>query len=79
MTLKQQKMDITDRVTGKLENGEIQLFLENESIGKIKLPEGVELEPEHHYESQQNRIYQHVSVPDQSEPRYTDCDEGGWC
>jgi len=79
MTLKQQKMDITDRVTGKLENGEIQLYLENESIGKIKLPEGAQLELEHHYESVQNRIYQHVSVPDQSEPRYTDCDEGGWC
>ena len=79
MTLKQQKMDITDRVTGKLENGEIQLYLENESIGKIRLPEDAQLELGHHYESEQNRIYQHVSVPDQSEARYTDCDEGGWC
>jgi hypothetical protein len=79
MTLKQQKLDITDRVTGKLENGRIQLYLENEPIGKINLPEGVQLELGHHYESEQNRIYQHVSVPEQSEPRYTDCDEGGWC
>jgi hypothetical protein len=79
MTLKQQKFDITDRVIGKLANGEVQLYLENEPIGKIKLPEGAELDLVHHYESEQNRIYQHVSVPDQSEPRYTDCDEGGWC
>lgn len=79
MTLKQEKLDITDRVTGKFQNGEIQLFVEGESIGRIKLPEGVQLELDHHFESEQNRIYQHVSVPDQSEPRYTDCDEGGWC
>ncbi|CAM3914756.1 YusG family protein [Mesobacillus thioparans] len=79
MTLKQQKIDVTDRVTGKLKNGQIQLYLENEPIGNIKLPEGIQLELKHHYASEQNKIYQHVSVPDQSEPRYTDCDEGGWC
>lgn len=79
MTLKPEKLDITDRVTGKLENGEIQLYLEKEPIGKIKLPEDAQLELGHHFVSEQNRIYQHVSVPDQSEPRYTDCDEGGWC
>ncbi len=79
MTLKQQKFDVTDQVIGKLQKGEVQLFVGNELIGKIKLPEGVQLELEHHYVSEQNRIYQHVSVPDQSEPRYTDCDEGGWC
>jgi hypothetical protein len=79
MTLKQQKFDITDQVVGKLQEGEVQLFVGNESIGKIKLPEGIQLELEHHYVSEQNRIYQHVSVPDPSEPRYTDCDEGGWC
>ncbi|WP_210365239.1 YusG family protein [Bacillus sp. REN3] len=79
MTLKQQKLDVTERVTGKLEKGGIQLYLENEPIGKISLPEGTQLDLEHHFESQQNRIYQHISIPDQSEPRYTDCDEGGWC
>jgi hypothetical protein len=79
MTLNQQKLDVTDRVTGKLENGQIQLYLENEPIGQIKLPEGIQLELEHHYVAEHNKIYQHVSVPGQSEPRYTDCDEGGWC
>jgi hypothetical protein len=79
MALNQQKIDITDRVTGKLENGQIQLYLENESIGNIELPEGIQMKLEHHYEAEQNKIYQHVSVPDQSEQRYTDCDEGGWC
>lgn len=77
--MKQQKLDVTERVTGKLEKGGIQLYLENEPIGKISLPEGTQLDLEHHFESQQNRIYQHISIPDQSEPRYTDCDEGGWC
>ncbi|MBT2682580.1 MULTISPECIES: YusG family protein [Bacillaceae] len=79
MTLNKQKLDITDRVTGKLENGQVQLYLENEHIGSIELPEGMQMKLEHHFEAEQNKIYQHVSVPDQSEPRYTDCDEGGWC
>lgn len=79
MTLKPQKIDVTDRVIGKLENGAIQLYIESEPIGKILLPEGIPLDLVHHFEAEQNRIYQHVSMPDQSEPRYTDCDEGGWC
>lgn len=79
MTLKQQKLDITSRVTAKLENNGIRLYLENDPIGKISLPEGYQLDLEHHYEAEENRIYQRVSVPDESEPRYTDCDEGGWC
>lgn len=77
MTLKHKKIDVTDRVTGKLKNGEIELFLENSSIGKITFPGKIALD--HHFEASQRKIYQNVSVPDESEPRYTDCDEGGWC
>ncbi|MEO2073850.1 MAG: YusG family protein [Bacillus sp. (in: firmicutes)] len=79
MTLKQQKVDVTDRVVGKIKNGEIELFLESASIGKIKLPENMQYELEHHYEADQQKIYQHVTVTDQPDAKYTDCDEGGWC
>lgn len=77
--LKQQKIDITDRVVGKLKNGEIELFLENERIGKMSIPSGVEMKLEHHYEGDQQRIYQHVTTTSGPDARYTDCDEGGWC
>jgi hypothetical protein len=80
MTLKQQKLDITDRIVGKLKSGSIELFLENEPVGKITLPEGSQIEMSHHYEvDQQNRVYQHYTATNQPDARYTDCDEGGWC
>ncbi|MBY0096989.1 YusG family protein [Mesobacillus maritimus] len=79
MTLESKKLDVTDRITGKLNNGEIELYLENNKVGKITLPEGSQIQLEHHFETDQQKIYQHVSVPGQDEPRYTDCDEGGWC
>jgi hypothetical protein len=79
MSLKQQKVDVTDRVVGKIKNGEIELFLESSSIGKIKLPENMQYELEHHFETDQQKIYQHVTVTDQPDAKYTDCDEGGWC
>ncbi|WP_160722451.1 YusG family protein [Bacillus sp. USDA818B3_A] len=79
MTLKQQKIDVTDRVVGKLKDGEIQLFLENESIGKIKLKDQIQVELDHHFETEQKKIYQNVTVTDQPDAKYTDCDDGGWC
>ena len=34
MTLKQQRVDVTDRVIGKMKNGEMELFLDNTSDWK---------------------------------------------
>jgi hypothetical protein len=81
MTLNQQKLDITDRIVGKLVNGTIELYLENESIGKITLPKDSQFEMSHHFEidQQQQRIFQHYTSTNQPDARYTDCDEGGWC
>jgi hypothetical protein len=79
MVLKQQKVDVTDRVVGKLKNGEIELYLENEKIGNISLPENLSISMDHHFESDQQKIYQHITSTEQPQARYTDCDEGGWC
>lgn len=79
MTLNQTKIDVTDRVTGKIHNGEIELFLENTSIGKMPLPENVKYQLEHHFEQDQQKIYQHVTTTETPNAKYTDCDEGGWC
>ncbi|MCM3765853.1 YusG family protein [Neobacillus niacini] len=77
--LKQQKIDVTDRVIGKLKNGEIELFLENQPIGKIKLDEQIRPELDHHFEAEQQKIFQHVTVTEGKDAKYTDCDDGGWC
>lgn len=79
MTLKEQKLDVTDRVVGKIKAGEIQLYLEDEPIGKVKLSGNLQYELEHHYETNDQKIFKHVMTPTEQEPRYTDCDEGGWC
>ncbi|HLO11075.1 MAG TPA: YusG family protein [Pseudoneobacillus sp.] len=80
MTLKQQKMDITDRIVGKLKNGTIEFYLDNEQIGKVSLPEGSQFNMSHHFEvDDQQRVYQNYTSTDQPDARYTDCDEGGWC
>lgn len=79
MTLEPKKLDVTDRVVGKVKNGEIELYLDNDRIGAVSLPEGSKFKLEHHFEIDQQKIYQSVYVPGQDEPRYTDCDEGGWC
>jgi uncharacterized protein YpmS len=80
MTLRQQKIDVTDRVIGKLKDGELELFFENTSIGKIKIPNNdltFQLDPQ--YEIDQRKIYQNVTVTEQPDAKYTDCDDGGWC
>jgi putative ribosome biogenesis GTPase RsgA len=79
MTLSQKKIDVTDRVVGKLKNGEIQLFLGDSPIGKIQLTNEINYRLDHHFEVDQQKIFQNVSVPGKTDPKYTDCDDGGWC
>ncbi|WP_102273955.1 YusG family protein [Cytobacillus massiliigabonensis] len=77
--LKNNKIDITDRVVGKLKDGEIELYLENERIGSIRLPKDPSIQMDHHFETDMQKIYQHVTTTESPQARYTDCDEGGWC
>jgi hypothetical protein len=80
MTLQPQKLDITDNIVGKLKNGVIELYHEEQPIGKITLPSDSKFELSHHFEmGPQQRIFQHYTSTTQPEARYTDCDEGGWC
>ncbi|WP_201714210.1 YusG family protein [Rossellomorea arthrocnemi] len=78
MVLEPKKLDVTGRVTGKLKNGEVELFLDNQPIGKTALPlDGLTMEP--NFEAKENKIYQSYTSTEGHDARYTDCDEGGWC
>ncbi|TMU84493.1 DUF2553 family protein [Bacillus sp. BHET2] len=78
MVLEPKKLDVTSRVTGKLKNGEVELFLDNQPIGKMALSlDGLSMEP--NFEAKENKIYQSYTSSEGHEARYTDCDEGGWC
>ena len=78
MVLEPKKLDVTGRVTGKLKNGEVELYLDNQPIGKMTMPlDGLTLEP--NFEAKENKIYQSYTSTEGHDARYTDCDEGGWC
>ncbi|MCA1065005.1 YusG family protein [Rossellomorea sp. AcN35-11] len=78
MVLEPKKMDVTNRVTGKLKDGEVELFLDNQPIGRMALPlDGLKMEP--NFEAKENKIYQSYTSTEGHDARYTDCDEGGWC
>ncbi|MGF3105319.1 MULTISPECIES: YusG family protein [Rossellomorea] len=78
MVLEPKKLDVTNRVTGKLKDGEVELYLDNQPIGRMALPlDGITMEP--NFEAKENKIYQSYTSTEGDQARYTDCDEGGWC
>ncbi|WP_461201661.1 YusG family protein [Anoxybacillus sp. TBDG-1] len=78
--LKQKTMDITQHVIGKLnEHGSFQLFYDNECIGEF-VQETNEFKLKRGYEQQNGRILKSVTVTENPDAKYVDCDtEGGWC
>jgi hypothetical protein len=81
MVLEKKRLDITERVIGKLGNGEIQLFEENKPIGRLILNENRNrFELKNGYEEEQNKIYKYVTITASPDEKYVDCDsESGWC
>ncbi|MGD6817283.1 YusG family protein [Metabacillus sp. 84] len=81
MTLKKQRIDVTDRITGKFENGEMNLYLQHEHIGKMTYGDnGSRFELKKGIEASQNRFFQMADVTQEPDQKYVDCDdENGWC
>jgi hypothetical protein len=81
MVLEKKRIEITDRVIGKLGNGEIRLFEENEQIGRLILNQNQNIfELKNGYEEEQNKIYKYAAITTSPDKKYVDCDsESGWC
>ncbi|KZZ83221.1 MULTISPECIES: YusG family protein [Bacillaceae] len=81
MTLKKQRIDVTDHITGKFVNGQMNLFLDNQPIGTMTNGEGgSKFELKNGFEANEDRFYQMADVPDKPDEKYVDCDdENGWC
>ncbi|MBM7618170.1 hypothetical protein JOC95_000012 [Bacillus tianshenii] len=81
MTLDKKRLDITDRVVGKMSDQGFNLYVENESIGSMTLTEqGNQYSLKNGYEQEGSRIFQQVQVPSEKDAKYVDCDyENGWC
>ncbi|WP_297987332.1 YusG family protein [uncultured Anoxybacillus sp.] len=78
--LKQKMMDITEDVIGKLnEHGNFQLFYDNECVGEFVRATN-EFQLKHGYEQRGGRVLKSVTVTENPDAKYVDCDiEGGWC
>lgn len=81
MTLENKRLDITERVNGKLTEQGFELFVERESIGQVLFTEqGNQYNLKNGYEQEGSKIFQQVQVPSEKDAKYVDCDyENGWC
>ncbi|MFD1737704.1 YusG family protein [Bacillus salitolerans] len=80
MVLERRKLDITDRVVGKLNQNQMDLFVEEQPIGKMLFTnQGNQYDLKSGYEQENNRIYHYTEVTTNPDQKYVDCDENGWC
>ncbi|ANF38007.1 YusG family protein [Bacillus velezensis] len=78
MAFDKQKVDVTENVTGRFQNGRFSLFHENEAIGEMTGMDQYELKQGFSFENQ--KFYKTADVINGSDPKYVDCDyESGWC
>ncbi|RSK28468.1 DUF2553 family protein [Bacillus sp. HMF5848] len=81
MTLERKKLNVTDRVTGKLQGERMELFMENEPIGFLNL-DGTKpsFALQNGFELDGNQIFKMTDVVSDPDKKYVDCDyENGWC
>ncbi|ADI25554.1 hypothetical protein A5N86_06870 [Geobacillus thermoleovorans] len=78
MALQTTRIDVTDRIIGKLNGRSLELYEEGELIGRLPLPAAVPLK--NGYTEQNGRIYKQVTATVEPDQKYVDCDgEAGWC
>lgn len=78
MSLEKQRLDITDRIVGKFNDGQLNLYLEKEKIGQMISENNYELNAGYEYNN--SRFYQSADVITGQDQKYVDCDdENGWC
>ncbi|MFL6516953.1 MAG: DUF2553 family protein [Bacillus sp. (in: firmicutes)] len=45
----------------------------------MKISDQMQVELDQHFEVEQQKIYQQVTMTENPDAKYTDCDDGGWC
>ncbi|MGO4888895.1 DUF2553 family protein [Anaerobacillus sp. MEB173] len=74
-----EKLDVTDRIQGKLCNGNIVLYYNEDEIGEINLSSGLaKYELSEEFQLENNKIYLNQDVEKINNQDTEDCDLG-WC
>ena len=81
MVLEKKRLDVTDRIVGKLSENQMNLYEEDNLIGRIVFTnQGNQYELKEGFEQDENKIYKYADVTTEPDQKYVDCDaENGWC
>jgi len=75
------KVDVTSQIDGKLENGNIGLYLDNARVGEIALNESGQNEyaMSEDYAFEGDKVYRLENPSPEKETKYVDGCDQGWC
>ncbi|KAA6450575.1 YusG family protein [Bacillus swezeyi] len=78
MTLKKERIDITEHVKGHFKDGGMQLYHENEPIGRMTGMDQYELKSGYYFHN--GKFYKMADTTSAPDTKYVDCDDQqGWC
>ena len=78
MSIDNQRLDITNRIVGKFDDGHLNLYLEKEKIGQMVSEYNYELKEG--YDFNHSRFYQYTNIVSEPNQKDVNCkDENGWC
>lgn len=78
MAFDKQKLDVTNDVTCRFQNGRLSLYHDNEMIGQMTSMNEYELKSGYSFENE--KFYKTADVVSGDDAKYVDCDyENGWC
>ncbi|QHZ45679.1 YusG family protein [Bacillus sp. NSP9.1] len=78
MTLKKERIDITEHVKGHFKDGGMHLYHENEPIGRMTGMDQYELKSGYIFQDQ--KFYKMADTISKPDAKYVDCDDQqGWC
>ncbi|OLO28532.1 hypothetical protein BTR23_17490 [Alkalihalophilus pseudofirmus] len=74
------KVDVTSKVDGKLENGAMNLYMDEARIGKIIMTnQGNQYEMAEGFEFDSNKVYRYENAHPEKQDKYVDDCDLGWC
>ncbi|BAB07202.1 YusG family protein [Halalkalibacterium halodurans] len=76
----QMKVDVTNKVHGKLENGHLNLYIDRAKIGRIiETNAGLQYEMAEGFDFRDDKVFQYENpAPNQVKSYVEGCDQG-WC
>ncbi|QNG60552.1 YusG family protein [Metabacillus idriensis] len=81
MSFEKKRLNITDQVTGRFSEGQLNLFFEKDQIGTMSFgQDGNQMSLKNGYEEEDHSFFRYADTLSDNDEKYVDCDEeNGWC